>query len=181
MRNSSTRGVIGKGGGGQASYCPVGFYLPTGRKSVITQPRLFLLLPPLCCHKEENSPSQTSRKSSWVFFTDLHCFDLAIWNKLEKKHGSLESDTFLLVLPMPYKYWRSSSVGRLSLPLDQPHSFRGPEQGSYFQIFPAFKLTLAKQYKNRTVRIPPRWMSDSHRELVISDAASPVCLFVFFP
>ena len=41
-------------------------------------------------------------------------------------------------------------------------------------------LTLAKEDKNRTVRILPWWMSDSHRELAISDAASPVFFFFFF-
>lgn len=71
------RGMIGKEAvSGQASYCPVRFYLPTGRKSVITQPRLFLTNTAIStCHKGRKLSSQMSRKSSWVFFTDLHCFD----------------------------------------------------------------------------------------------------------
>lgn len=63
------------------------------------------------------------------------------------------------------------ALWQLPLPLDQP-LLQWVRTGFYLQIFPEFKLTLAEKYKNRTVKRLPQGISDSHGELVISDAAS---------
>lgn len=78
---------------------------------------------------------------------------------------------FLLPPPMPGKYASSSCVGISPSPVEQPFP-QWAKAGLYFQISPEFKLTLAEEYKNRTVKILSWWISDSHRELAVSDAAS---------
>ena len=84
--------------------------------------------------REENSLPKWAGKAAGFSSQIYTALTLAIWNQLEKKQGSLKMARFLLALPMPCKYWRSSSVGDSLSPWIS-HSFRGPEQGSIFKSF----------------------------------------------
>lgn len=83
---------------------------------------------------------------------------MEIWKWAENKHCSLKCHIFSCHLPCPAN--RQVLAVRASPPAP------GAATPS------VFKLTLAEEYKNRCVKILPQWISGSHRELAVSDAAS---------
>lgn len=137
MRNSSTRGewLAKRRWVARLPIVLLGFICLQVGKVLLHSPGFSSpTLPFPLATREENSLPKWAGKAAGFSSQIYTALTLAIWNKLEKKHGSLEMARFLLVLPMPYKYWRSSSVGD-SLSLWISHSFCGPEQGSIFKSF----------------------------------------------
>ena len=142
------RGVSGKEAvSGQASYCPVRFYLPTGRKSYHTaqafpHQHYHFHLPQ---GKKTLFPNEQEKQLGFLHrFTPLWPWQSGIsWRR---NTALLKWHVFFWRCPCPVNTGDLVLWVTLSPALDQP-LLPWTRAGIYFQIFPEFKLTLAKNTK----------------------------------